>query len=411
MILTIKEFDKIGVREKRNLQQLQISKSDAQFLQSLVIDDMPVFKWGNRCLVAQQWVGVITLPDFSIEILPKISTHLSHNECRDILTRMLLVAHQPATTKKLPATVSTQKNSLSEVLIATFLTALEHYTKHGLFSSYVKIQSNIDVVKGRIVFGKQFNQNILSPTRFHCAYSKYIRDNDLNQFFLCCLSAMKAISRDAENQRRIRTAISAFDDISTISPTSALSKQIVFNSTNSSASEAYEYGKLFLSNHFISLCAGKTAINVMLFDMNRLFESFIMRCLRHIYGNKLSYQSSLHYLVYNPDTNKKYVKLRPDMILHRSDSDALVIDTKWKLPQSFAKESDVHQMNAYSTGLPNVSCVCLLYPETDAIRSFVGDYEFLAFDNSHRKLRIRAVDLRLCLNWNAFLNYLKTLIG
>lgn len=409
MILTIKEYDRLQVREKRNLENYQISSSDAALLQSLVIDDTPVFKWGNRCLVAQQWVGVISLPDFSIEILPKISATMPHNECRDILTRMLLIAHQPSTTKKLPSSIALHKNSLSEVLIATYLTSLELYIKKGLLSSYVKVQSNLDVVKGRIVFSKQFNQNILSPTRFHCAYSKYIKDDPINRFFLCCLNYMQTISRDGDNLRRIRSALTNFDGITSIDANAALSTKIAFNSTNAIAEEAYEYGRMFLTNNFVTLNAGRTTMNVMLFDMNKLYETFIYRCLRHAYGNKVTYQYSKHYLVINPATNRKFINLRPDIVLWYSNTDVIVIDTKWKLPKSFAKESDAHQMNAYSTSIPGVKKVILLYPLTSNTKAFVGDYEFLSGDGQRRPFCIRAVDLSLCLSWSKFLEHIISL--
>ena len=85
MVLSIREYDKLHIREKRNLTRNQISKDDAAVLQRLVIDDLPVFKWGNRCLIAQQWVGVIDLPEYSIEILPKLAREIENEKCRDIL--------------------------------------------------------------------------------------------------------------------------------------------------------------------------------------------------------------------------------------------------------------------------------------------------------------------------------------
>lgn len=109
MVLSIREYDKLHIREKRDLTRNQISKDDAAVLQRLVIDDLPVFKWGNRCLIAQQWVGVIDLPEYSIEILPKLAREIENEKCRDILTRMLLVAHQSPSTRKLPGISKFQK--------------------------------------------------------------------------------------------------------------------------------------------------------------------------------------------------------------------------------------------------------------------------------------------------------------
>lgn len=270
MVLSIREYDKLHIREKRDLTRNQISKDDAAVLQRLVIDDLPVFKWGNRCLIAQQWVGVIDLPEYSIEILPKLAREIENEKCRDILTRMLLVAHQSPSTRKLPGSVNSKKNALTEVLISAFLGALEIYIKSGVLNAYQKVQNNIDVVKGRIVFSKQFKQNVLSPTRFYCSYSKYISDNPVNQFLATCLSQMSCISRDNDNLRRIRAAEQYFEGVQILEVRKALNLKINFNSINSSAVESYNFGYMFLSCNFMTVNAGGIAMNVMLFDMNHL---------------------------------------------------------------------------------------------------------------------------------------------
>lgn len=407
MVLSIHEYDKLYVRESRNLDKHQISKDDASCLQKLIIDDTPVFKWGNRCLVAQQWVGVIDLPDFSIEILPKLAKECGIDECRDVLTRMLLIAHQVSSTKKLPGSVRSKKNALTEVLISAFLTSLENYLKQGMLSSYKKVQNNLDVVKGRIVFSKQFSQNILSPTRFQCSYSKYICDNEINQFFVTCLEEMQRISRDNDNLRRIRLAIASFEGIGSIGVAKALSLRIAFNSTNNRAEEPYNLGFMFLSSKFMTLNAGNVGMNVMLFDMNHLYEMFMFKVMRQVYGNRVQYQTSSHYLVRNEQSRRKHIKLRPDIIVRGDKTGDYVIDTKWKLPNGFSKESDIYQMNAYSTGIGNIAKVYLLYPETASTEVFVGDYEFISQNEDRRKLGIRSIDLTLCTKWSVFLREIK----
>ena len=319
MVLSIREYDKLHIREKRDLTRNQISKDDAAVLQRLVIDDLPVFKWGNRCLIAQQWVGVIDLPEYSIEILPKLAREIENEKCRDILTRMLLVAHQSPSTRKLPGSVNSKKNALTEVLISAFLGALEIYIKSGVLNAYQKVQNNIDVVKGRIVFSKQFKQNVLSPTRFYCSYSKYISDNPVNQFLATCLSQMSCISRDNDNLRRIRAAEQYFEGVQILEVRKALNLKINFNSINSSAVESYNFGYMFLSCNFMTVNAGGIAMNVMLFDMNHLFELFMFKAIRQVYGSRVHYQSGNNYLVHSVDSGRNYIRLRPDIAIY-SDS-------------------------------------------------------------------------------------------
>ena len=145
--------------------------------------------------------------------------------------------------------------------------------------------------------------------------------------------------------------------------------------------------------------------------MNRLFEKFIFHCVRHIYGSKASYQSTGHYLLKNKRSGKKHIRLRPDILVRGNDLKGILIDTKWKMPKSFAKDVDTYQMNAYSTSISNVERVYLLYPKTQNTAAFEDDYEFISEEKNKRILSIRAIDLSNCLNWSLFLNEIKSLFA
>lgn len=406
MIISIKEYDKLHIRETRDSECNQISKSDAVILQSLITEDFSLFKPGNRCLIAQHWVGVIDLPGLSIEILPKIAGNHPSQELRNILVRMLLISQQDMAFKTIAGSVSLAKNSISEVLINAFLQRLNQYLQEGLISTYRKVERNQDVVKGRILFQKQFQQNVLNPVRFYCRYSRLIQDNNINQFFKVCLTRMQKISRDRENLALIARDLAFFRDISDITVAQALADHISFNSTNTRISDPYLYGLLFLKNYNTSLCAGNVLVNTWLYDMNVLFERFIYRTARQAFGNKVSYQSGGSYLLLDNISKKQYIRLRPDLVL-KEGSLSLVIDTKWKIPTSFSKESDVYQMNAYSTGILNVKKVFLLYPLTPNAAKLQQDYQFLPQADPVRELGIRTVDLSKCLHWREFVEYFK----
>ena len=122
--VSIKEYDKLHIRKNRDLERHIISETDAAYLQTAIIDNSPVFSYGNRCLIAQHWVGVIELPEYTIEILPKLYGEVSEDDLRNVLIRMLLVAHQTSAIRKFQASVSIRKNSLIEMLIESFLKEL-----------------------------------------------------------------------------------------------------------------------------------------------------------------------------------------------------------------------------------------------------------------------------------------------
>lgn len=409
--LTIKEYDRLYIKPYRDLDRYIISNEDAVYLQTVVVDNSPVFAFGNRCLVAQQWVGVIELPEFTIEILPKLYGYVSEKELRDVLVRMLLVSQQNTSVKQFRGSVSMKKNSLSEMLIYSFIAELQIYVQSGLQYSYKKVSGNIDKVKGQIVFSQQLKRNVLSPTRFYCKYSKYVDDNDMNQFFKLCLMTMRELTRDTSNMKAIEELLLSFHDIEDISKDKALRFQPEFNSTNNRTKEAYIYGKMFLNSVYATMSAGDTQIYTMLFDMNQLYELFVYRVARLVFGNKITYQKRGDYMVSRNSDGKKFIGLRPDLSLKINEEEQWIIDTKWKLPKTFAKESDIYQMNAYSTGIRNVSKVVLLYPRYFKQTHLVEYYTLLSAVGSETPLEIRFIDLLKCLQWDQFLKDFKKMFG
>lgn len=400
--IVLKEYDQLHIKDKRDTVHKVISKEDALALQTIIMDDEPVFKWSYKKLIAQHWVGTISLKNLNIEILPKLYGYVSTDDLRIVLMRMIMISHQNPSVREMPGMVRMKKDSLIEMLIDTYLNLLEKYVREGLQHSYKKIDQNINRVKGRILFGKQFSRNILEPTKFWCRYSKFTEDNDINRFMKLCLCQMNRISRDEHNRRRIKYLLPVFDDIPTISREKALAKPIIFNSTNQRAEEAYKYGLLFLNNIFSTLSAGNTSISMMLFNMNDLYELFVYRVSRIVFGNRTIYQMRGNYLLERDSDRKRYVNLRPDITIKNNNGGFDIIDTKWKIPKNFVKESDTYQMNAYSSSIKSVDRVFLLYPYVER-NDIVGDYSFIDLSGRKRALKIRTVDLMLVLDWKKFI--------
>lgn len=400
--IILKEYDPLHIKAKRDAAGHAITQDDALALQRIIMEDEPVFKWGYKKLTAQHWVGTVSLKDLNIEILPKLYGYVSTDDLRSVLMRMITVSHQAPAVREMPGMARMHKDSLIEMLIDTCLGILEKYVREGLQHSYQRVSGNIGRVKGRILFGRQFSRNILDPTKFWCCYSKFTADNDVNRFLKACLRQMDILSRDGQNKRRIKYLLPAFESVSSITREQALAKPVVFHSANHRAEEAYRYGLLFLKNIFSTLSAGSTSISMMLFDMNNLYELFIYRVARMVFGNQATYQMRGNYLLARESDGRKYVGLRPDVAIRNAGGGLDLVDAKWKIPKRFAKETDAYQMNAYSSSIRNAGRVFLLYPHVEN-RDMVGDYRFVDLGGRNRTLKIRTVNLLDTLDWKKFI--------
>ena len=168
---------------------------------------------------------------------------------------------------------------------------------------------------------------------------------------------------------------------------------------------------MFLENIYATLNAGATKIYSMLFDMNLLYETFIYRAALTAYGNRVTYQRKAGYVVSRNSDDKKFICMRPDLTVKTNDGTEIIIDTKWKIPNKFAKESDIYQMNAYSTSSQRVSKVILLYPHLDSTVKMVGKYTFLLGTGKTRVLEIKTIDVTKVLVWNDFMTDLRAVIN
>lgn len=409
MILSVLEHQKIYIGKDRNISKRQISYSDANDIRIIDINNKGIFKWGNRYIIPQQWVGVISLPGLSLEILPKISDSYDELFIKETLLMMFKVAHDIPTKKNIKAKVNFTKNGLIEILISNYLDKIEFYIREGLLYSYCKVTKNLTAVKGSIDFARQINKNILNPTRFICKYSKFDIDNNVNQIIKYTMCEMKRVSRDSNNLRKLKILSLYFEQVSNINSQVANNIRIQINSSNVRIKEIIEYGKLFLDGYSVNISNGNNHISSMLFDMNKVFEKFIYKSYKKIVGSNVFYQSGNNYLITDKSGKIKKIKLKPDMLINTKKGFKIVVDTKWKIIKSFAKESDVYQMNAYISAIDKADIAILMYPKTIETDVVVGDYNFLN-NSGIKELKIRTVDLSIANDEIMFKNHLKDLL-
>ncbi|MDF2941242.1 MAG: hypothetical protein K0S01_100 [Herbinix sp.] len=410
MILTILEYQKIFIGKNRNLSKNQITYEDADAIRIIDINNKGIFKWGNRYIIPQQWIGIISLAGLTIEILPKVSESYDIGVIKETLLYMFKTAHDIPIKKNVKAKVDFSKNGLIEILISNFLDKLESYIREGFITKYCKVTRNLSAIKGSLNFSKQISKNLFNPTRFICKYSRLEVDNDINQHIKFTLNRMVDISKDYSNNKRLKTSLNYFGDIKFIDDIDNKKFKLHINRLNVRIRELIDYCNLFQDGYSVNLSIGKNQVSSMLFDMNKVFEMFIYKSYKKIYGTVISYQNTKNYLITNNKSGTKYINLRPDILINVSKGIKIVVDTKWKVVKGFAKETDVYQINAYVTAIPDVDTSVLIYPKTHLTNSVIGDYEFI---NPLRikVLKIRAVDLSLVNDEVLFMKHLNDILA
>lgn len=396
MILKVLEHQKIHIKKNRDFDKLQISYSDAEIIKRVDQKNGFIFKWGNDYVIPQQWVGLISCKDFSIEILPKISDINNIEKSCEILYRMLESVYDIPVKNSINAKVKLTQDGLIEIFITNYIEFVKKYIQSGPILEYKKNINNLKAVKGNIVFSAQINRNAINLTKFMCKYSKMDIDNKYNKIIKLVLTKMKGISRNNINKRMIQELLLAFSSVEL--DMNLNYRNIYVDKTHYKLKDIILLSQLFLDNYSASLTYGNYNIISLLFDMNKLFEKYMYVQLKKIYKHNLHYQYSNGFLLKDIESGIKKVNLKPDMYLKIGDVN-IVIDTKWKNFDKTIKESDAYQMNAYLSALNNTKQCVVVYPQR---------YNNLELNNSYivqdlqkdKIIKTKTVDLQLLLDKN-----------
>lgn len=395
MVIKVIEHEKIGIRNENNYQKKYISKKNAELLRKIEeIKNKRIFKWSYNTVSPQQWIGVIWLNDISIEIMPKISDANNESNIMESLISMLNVVYDVKIQDKIIAKLGSKESGIIEILITLFLKELDFQYNKGIYKEYIKIEKNLYSMKGKIDFNKNINKNLFSPHRFYCKYSSLSENNMINQIIKSTLIYIDKLTKNRFNKGVIKKLIYSLESVDYYKDINKDIKNIKFNRQSERFREIINYCKMFWDGFGASITTGKNEVESFLIDMNDLFEKYIYKTLKTIYGNKnIKYQENNNFLLIDALNNKsKKINLKPDIILERENG-RTIIDTKWKIVDKFINPNDAYQMNAYIDNIYNSNEVILLFPKCKNNDRIVRDF---IFNNKIDKtLKIRTIDMLL----------------
>ena len=161
------------------------------------------------------------------------------------------------------------------------------------------------------------------------------------------------------NDKCRRTQL-AFPEVDKIKPNLQLVESIKINRKTAPYERALELAKLIILNYSPDINHGQQKMIALLFDMNELWEEYVLRSLKK---HAINYPEE-NWEVTGQSSKTFYGShrtIRPDIVLKKGD-ETIIIDTKWKRPNNKAASiEDLRQMYAYAR-FWNTNKVILLYP-------------------------------------------------
>lgn len=359
----LREFQSIGWRQNGG-HDVTVEKEDFDAIWRYVLKQQDanggrVMIPGHEQLTARNYVGILqTGNGVAIEILPKVDISAEQSgktSEREILLKMLRAWRNGPFREMSDADVRALRHfPLLECFITLFMKKLLALTRRGLASRYTPVEENLRVLKGKLLFARQVRHNLVHRERFYVSHEEFSANRPVNRLLKSALLHLERLSRDPDNQTRLRQARFYFDEVPQSPNIAADFQRAQIDRTMPFYSQLIAWARLFLHGSAPITYHGGHLSVALLFPMERVFEDYVVdRLRRECPGWEVNAQESRHYLVQKNGNGKQEFKLRPDIVMRRGDK-LRIIDAKWKFidrrkmeQHSGIDQTDLYQMFVY----------------------------------------------------------------
>src|SRR5205085_2240053 len=308
---------------------------------------------GRRELQAAQYVGVVRLRRRTVQVLPKIyradATPDERERARAAtsnLLQLLTYAGQLPVREHALAPLLRAGADWFEILTRLFATHLREEWQRGAHKHYQMIEDELPILKGKWRIAEQLRRPLRQHV-FAVAYDEFTADTALNRIFRFVVERLWHWTRDGGNRRLLDELRQWLDEV-TLLPrlTAADAAPMLLTRLNQRFAPLLNLARLFLSGSAVQLSAGDLDTFAFVFDMNQLFESFIINFIRRHRAEVLpptlascdllaQTRGATRYLARNI-RGREVFQLKPDLAFRQADTaqqkDAfpLLLDAKYK---------------------------------------------------------------------------------
>lgn len=340
---------------------------------------MPVYKG----LKFNQYVGVLQVKGLTIEIHPKADKYDSDDQWKNVLIPMLKACGKLKVKNAGKAQLNKQKVNLLEIYFEKYLEELNTLLHQGFIKQYRKQTANVTALKGKLEFAGNINKNLVHKERFYTTHQVYDRDHLLHQILFCALKIVGGFTQGTYLYNLVKRIEFRFPKLSPKNIKPKDLDRVKLDRKSTAYKEALDLAKLIILNYSPDLSGGKQEMIALLFDMNNLWEAFVLKQLQK-YA-----QQNRNIEVYELE-NKTFIgnhSLRPDIRISVNAID-YIIDTKWKIPYNDkASVQDLRQMYTYGRYWKAQKTI-LLYPgdtlSSQVYKSFTTDNDYLEQNTFHQ---------------------------
>lgn len=330
------------------------------------------YSLGFKKIIFCEYVGVIQVGNLVIEILPKADNNSTDSKFvwRSRLISMLRAVGIFNVEALSNSSLRLKTNSILDLYLDLFVKEVEFLLHQGLAKKYRKIDGNCSSVKGSIVFSKNIQQNLVHQERSFVRYNTYDVNHEIHQILSKAIKILYLINTLPDLQSRIGTILLHFPEMPDVKVSESTFLKISLNRKTERYRNALSIARLILLNFHPDVSKGKNNVLALLFDMNLLWEKFVLVSIRKgINKGGLEYKVSgqMTRSFWKPDSGY-LTTVRADIVIEVSDNQFVVLDTKWKnLSCSKPSSGDLQQLFVYHHYY-KADKVALIYPGIEGMK-------------------------------------------
>lgn len=368
-------IDEVYTNSSNN--KVQFEKQHYVALSKLnILHNNKYFETRHNGIKFKQYVGVIQVNGLTIEILPKIDDEKEDEEIwQKVLIEMLQVTQKLKVQKVGEANVSTQKIHLLDLYFEWFLNEVQLLIHQGLIKQYYKETSNVKALKGKLEFAGHISKNLVHKERFYTTHQVYDKDHLIHQILNQALQIVSMLSKGNYLYSKCKTVQLDFPEVKAIKANETTFTKVSKSRKTARYETTLAIARLIILNYAPNVSSGSEKMLALLFDMNSLWEEYILARLKNTEGISVYGQQST--------TLWDGISIRPDIVVEKGEEpnkQTYIIDTKWKnINGGNPSTNDLRQMYVYNDYWMSYKAM-LLYPSNKS--EFTG---FIKFDKNDSK--------------------------
>ena len=306
-----------------------------------------------------QYVGVVQIDGLYIEILPK-ADHSSDDKkvWQGVLIEMLRATKKLKVDNVGHANVNKQNIHLLDIYFEWYLNEIQLLLHQGLIKQYYKETNNVKALKGKLEFAGHIQKNLIHKERFYTTHQVYEKDHLVHQVLGEALCIIEQFSKGNHLYSKCKSVQLDFPEVKTIKANEATFAKIPKSRKAAPYKTALEIARLIILNFAPNVSSGKENMLALLFDMNSLWEEYVLVSLK-----KAAKNNNLNVAVHGQKSQPFWngITIRPDIVIEKED-ETFIIDTKWKnINGGKPSTDDLRQMYVYNDYWKSTKAM-LLYP-------------------------------------------------